>query len=131
MVDRLAVGQEEVRFSSLHSLILSVSLTDWLQVTRNGLSKVKAGRRQEIKQEVTGSVIQALSEANRELSDREHDHILEEEVTRRRRERALVRRPSYHKILTDLSGNQNMISGTKKVLEKVRTFFYNPSIQIG
>ena len=82
MVDRLAVGQEEVRLSSLHSLILTASLTDWLQVTRNGLSKVKAGRRQEIKQEVTGSVIQALSEANRELSDREHDHILEEEVTR-------------------------------------------------
>ena len=80
MVDRLAVGQEEVRFSSLQ--LATASLTDWLQVTRNGLSKVKAGRRQEIKQEVTGSVIQALSEANRELSDREHDHILEEEVTR-------------------------------------------------
>ena len=46
------------------------------------MSKVKAGRKLEIKQEITGSVIQALSEANRELSDREHDDILEEEVIR-------------------------------------------------
>ena len=59
MVDRLGVAQEA-----------------------NGASKVKAGRKPEIKQEITGSVIQALSEANRELSEREHDDILEEEVTR-------------------------------------------------
>ena len=56
MVDRLGVAQEA-----------------------NGASKV---RKPEIKQEITGSVIQALSEANRELSEREHDDILEEEVTR-------------------------------------------------
>ena len=43
---------------------------------------MRAGRKVEIKQEISGSVIQALSEANRELSDREHDHILEEEVIR-------------------------------------------------
>ena len=59
-----------------------MSVADYPQVTTNGLSKVKAGRKLEIKQEITGSVIQALSEANRELSDREHDDILEEEVIR-------------------------------------------------
>ena len=81
MVDRLAVGPELVRLSFFTSC-LTVLLTDWLQVTRTGLSKVRAGRKVEIKQEISGSVIQALSEANRELSDREHDHILEEEVIR-------------------------------------------------
>jgi len=67
----------------------------------------------EVKQE---SVIQAVATANRHLSDR---HLLEQdqeddEATRRRRERALVRRPSYRKILTELGGSQNMMSTEEK-----------------
>jgi len=69
----------------------------------NGLSKVK--------QET--SVIQALSAASRELSDRQHEDILEEESARRAGER-LARRPSYNKIFTDLGGHQNMISEEKE-----------------
>jgi len=65
-----------------------------------------------VKQE--SSVIQALSAANRQLSDRQHDLSLEQETDRGRLERALVRRPSYHKIFTDLGGSHSMISEEKE-----------------
>ena len=51
------------------------------ELTRtNGLSKIRGGS--ETKQE-NQTVIQALSAANRELSDREHEDIIESEDTDR------------------------------------------------
>lgn len=73
--------------------------------------------RREYKQETT--VIQAVAAANQELSDRQVDaepeqEGEEDEAARRRRERALVRRPSYRKILTELGGHGTMISEDKE-----------------
>ena len=63
-------------------------------------------------------VLQAVAAANRSLSEvgpgcEAGTPLLpgEDEAARRRRERALVRRPSYRKILTELGGHSNMISG--------------------
>jgi len=74
------------------------------------VDRVEQGEEQtpEIKQE---SAIQAVVAAQRELSDQSHLDREEEEIIRRRRmERALVRRPSYRKILTELGGHHNMIN---------------------
>jgi len=62
------------------------------------------------------TVIQAVAAANHQLSDRQQvdtDPGEEDEAARRRRERQLVRRPSYRKILTELGGHTNMISEDK------------------
>jgi len=90
---------------------------------------IKKEDKVEIKQEF--SVIQAVAAANRELSDRQTDNadtalndsdaedIDEDEAARRRRERALVRRPSYRKILTELGGgHHNMISEDKEAVSE-------------
>lgn len=87
---------------------------------------VKKEDKAEVKKEFSSSLIQAVSAAQRELSgcedrsepDTETGDSHEDEAARRRRERALVRRPSYRKILTDLGGHNNMISEDKEALSE-------------
>jgi len=83
--------------------------------SRLGRGPVSFGEEPERREYKPESVIQAVAAANNELSDRqvEDQETEEDEAARRRRERALVRRPSYRKILTELGGHHNMISEDK------------------
>jgi len=84
------------------------------RLNRGGVSFDEEVETKEYKPE---SVIQAVAAANHQLSDRQQvdgEPGEEDEAARRRRERQLVRRPSYRKILTELGGHTNMISEDKE-----------------
>jgi len=102
-----------------------VDKVDNLQENLTFVGDIKTENQVAVKTEITSSVIQAVAEANRELSDRHNtavdtnEDIGEDEAARRRHERSLVRRPSYRKILTDLGGGpHNMISEDKEALSE-------------